>query len=89
MVDYPDDLHVEPSGDPDHIFLDRSNQYDGSINEVVDDVSFPANEIPHRTAGLENDVETSENYRNTLNTLSFFEYVIHLSTLEMTESISK
>ena len=51
--------------------------------------TFPANEIPHGTAGSENDVETSENYRNTLNTLSFFEYVIRLSTLEMTESISK
>ena len=39
-VDYLDDLRVEPSGDPDRIFLDRSNQYDGNINEVVDDVYF-------------------------------------------------
>ena len=51
--------------------------------------TFSANEIPHRTAYSENNVEILENYHNILNTLSFFEYVIRLSTLEMTESILK
>ena len=71
---------------------DRTVSDDGSINEVVDDVytsqhenTFLVNEIPQGTVGSENDVATSENYRNTLNTLSFFEYVIRLSALEMTE----